>query len=574
MTNIKLAEREFTRSMAIMGVFSFATNCLLLIMPIYMLQIYDRVLPSRSSETLLFLSLIAMAGLIVLGLLEVVRTILANRTAARLGMRLSDDALRTIIRTGSMTGGNIQPMRDISTLRGLLSSKVVFALLDLPFAGLFIGIMYWIHPNLFWLTLSGALLVALIALANQYFSSRASGQQTEQTMRATRRAEHLARNADSVTAMGMLDNTVELWGRDYAASLAQADRAAGINAWFSGLSRTVRFALQIAILGYGALLVLEGQMTAGLIFAASIISARGLQPIDQIIGSWRQLVSGWGSWVRVRTFLQRARSEEKRISLPAPQGRIEVSGLLQPNPVDPARAPILRDVSFKLEPGEMLAVVGPSGAGKSTLARLLVGAGRARAGQVRIDGNDISNWNSEELGRHIGYLAQDVELIPGTIAENISRFEEVRNDEAIVEAARRAHAEQLILRMTRGFDTFIGPGGQRLSGGEKQRVALARAFYGSPRLLVLDEPNASLDKQGEDALRQALQEARGQGVTVIVVTQRDTLLVIADHVLRMQDGTVGEFSTRDDFLARHGIARAEPAASLAKSRFVAPMRAS
>ncbi|WP_457936119.1 ATP-binding cassette domain-containing protein [Mesorhizobium sp. 10J20-29] len=291
-------------------------------------------------------------------------------------------------------------------------------------------------------------------------------------------------------------------------------------------------------------------MTAGMIFAASLISGRALQPIDQIIGSWRQLAAGREAWKRVQAFMEKADLRDEYTSLPAPNGLLVANDIVQFNPSDPTKPPILAGISFSLKPGESVAVLGPSGSGKSTLARILVGAATPRAGHVRIDGHDISNWNPEDLGRHIGYLSQDVELVPGTIAQNISRFDPNPSDEAIVAAAHAAHVVDVIQRMPRGYDTSIGPGGVQVSGGEKQLIGLARALYGSPRILVLDEPDASLDRSGELALMRALSDAHKRGVTVFIITQRERVLAGVDKIMRMQNGKLLDYDTRDKVFER------------------------
>jgi PrtD family type I secretion system ABC transporter len=546
--------KDFKRTLWYLGAFSAALNTLLLAQPVYMLQVYDRVLPSHSTDTLLFLSLIIGLALLVSGLLETVRTILSNRAAARFDVGLSELALRTVVRNGTAAGGNTQPLRDIAALRSLISSKALLAVLDLPFAVVFTGIMYLIHPALFVMTLGGAVILALIAIFNQRALARLAKEHGDHSISAGARAENIARSADSVVAMGMLSNAIDSWGAEHARSLASADRSGTINAWFAGLSKFLRLGLQTGILGYGALLVLEGQMTAGMIFAASLISGRALQPIDQIIASWRQLVAGQEAWKRVSSFLEKADRRTEYTRLPDPDGAIEVREVSQPNLIDPARPPILSRISFRIEPGESVAMLGTSGSGKSTLARMLVGAVAPKAGLIRIDGHDIANWDPEILGTHVGYLAQEVELLPGTIAQNIARFDHAASDEAIIEAARAAHAEDLIKRLPRGYDTLIGPGGIQISGGERQRVGLARAFYGSPRILVLDEPNASLDRVGEKALMRALAEAKNRKVTVVVITQREMVLAGVDKIMRIQNGVLLEFDKRDTVLSRHSYA--------------------
>jgi PrtD family type I secretion system ABC transporter len=564
MKTVDKVDADFRRTLWLLASFSAFLNLLLLAQPIYMLQVYDRILPSQSVNTLLFLSLAVGLALLVLGLLEVVRTLIANRAAAGFDVSLSDLAMRTVIRNGTAAGGSTQPLRDIATMRMLIASKALFALLDLPFAVIFIIVLYFIHPSLFWVTLAGAVVLLLIAVLNQRALATLSKKQGDMAVSAGITSDHLARSADSVVAMGMLGNVVDEWGKAHAGSLIAGDVAGTINAWFAGLSKVLRLGLQTVILGYGALLVIEGQMSAGMIFAAALISGRALQPIDQIIGSWRQLAGGQEAWRRLKAFLEKADRQNKYTSLPVPSGHLDVQDLFLPNPLDPTRPAILSRVSFRLEPGESVAVLGPSGSGKSTLARMLVGAMSPRSGHVRIDGHDISNWDPEELGRHIGYLAQDVELVPGTIARNISRFEPQAEDARIIEAARSAHAEDLIQKLPRGYDTVIGPGGLQLSGGEKQRIALARAFYGSPTILVLDEPNSNLDRIGEAALMRALADARNRKVTTFVITQRETLLDGVDKIMRVQNGSVIEFDDRDTVLDRHRKAASNVAQLLVK----------
>lgn len=550
MTSVRKAAQEFRRLMMVMSVFSLATNLLMLTVPLYMLQIYDRVLPARSNETLIYISLFAALALLTLGLLEVVRAIAASKAAARFDVTLSDLAVRSIIRVGAATGGNTQPFNDVNLLRGLLSSKVAFVLLDLPFTTIFIAILYLIHPNLFWITLGGAVILVILAVANQMATRNANQDNSMLSAASNQQVDHLARNADSLIAMGMVDNAVNYWGNFHAGSLKSSDRAASINAWFAGISRTLRIGLQILILGYGAKLVLDGQMTAGMIFASSIIAGRALQPIDQTIGSWRQLTAGWQAWLRVRGFLEQTAAQTERTELPVPIGKLEVNNVHVPNPAGPTSPPILQNVAFQLEPGESVAIIGPSGSGKTTLARIIVGALKAKIGHVRIDGHDIWNWDRDILGKHIGYLAQDVELLPGTVAQNISRFAVSEDDDAVIRAAQLAHVEPLIQNLPNGFDTKVGPGGLQLSGGEKQRIAMARAFYGKPKLLVLDEPNSSLDDAGNTALLEALADAKTNNITVVMITQRISALDHVDKILIMDSGQVREFGSRQEVIAR------------------------
>ncbi len=550
MEKLKIAMTDFKRLVWIVAFFSLFTNLLLLAIPLYMLQIYDRVLPSQSAATLTFLSIIALLALMVLGGMEAVRSVLANRIAGRLDASLGDTVLQQVIRAGAANGVNSQPMRDLTALRSIIGSRQAFAVLDLPFASIFIAILYLIHPDLFWITLFGALVLAGLAYLNQILSAKATHEQSGKAIASALQTEYLARNAESLVAMGMVNNVVNNWGVAHSQTMQHGDHIGKINAVFTGLSKFIRLMLQIIVLGYGAVLVLGGEMTPGMIFASSIISGRALAPIDQVIGSWRQLTQGLESWKRLQEFIGKSKAQENYMSLPTPTGHLEVQSIYQPNALDPAARPVLGRVSFTLNPGESVAVIGPSGSGKSTLARIIIGAVVPRGGSVRIDGHDISNWDPEELGKHVGYLAQDVELLPGTIAQNISRFESQPNPEKIIEAAKLAHVEDLIKTMPRGYDTPIGPGGAQISGGEKQRIGLARAFYGDPKLLVLDEPNSSLDRFGEVALNKALQAAKLKKITVFIITQRESALALVDKLMRIQAGTIADFGDKAEIIKK------------------------
>lgn len=560
MTRLSDAKSEFRRAVFILAAFSAVINVLLLAQPIYSIQVYDRVLPSRSISTLIYISIAVVVTLLAAAALDVMRSLIAARAAQNFETRLSDIALRTAISRSGTTAAGLQPLRDIAALRALIASRALIAVLDLPFALLFIAMMYAVHPDLFWITVAGAVLVMVVALVSQVVLAGTAQRQSELSCTANIRAEYITRNADSLTAMGMTGNAMNMWGEAQAGSLLAADSAATLNAWFGGLSKFLRYALQCAVMGYGALLVLENQMSAGLMFAASLISGKALQPIDQMIGSWRQLAAAQQAWARVKDFTARSGQDRNHTALPTPFGVLEAQDLHQPDAMGAARLPVLSRITFRLDPGEIVAVVGPSGSGKSTLARMLAGALKPRSGHVRIDGHDLQNWNPDQLGRAIGYIAQDVELLPGTVADNIARFDPASRDEDIVSAAQAAHAEDLIQRLPAGFDTMIGPGGVHLSGGERQRIALARALYGKPRILILDEPNSNLDRLGEAALMRALLEAKTNGATILVITQREALLACADKIMRLQNGTIVEFDDKAVLLARHrdGSARTGP----------------
>ncbi|MCI5077135.1 type I secretion system permease/ATPase [Oricola sp.] len=549
------------RAIVEIGIFSFFVNALMLVMPIYMLQVYDRILPSSSIETLFFLSILAAAALLLLAVLETVRAIYANRIAARLDVAQSADAMMAAMESPRAPLGDVQTLRDLSAVRSFIDSRSAFALFDLPFAPFFIGLLWLIHPVLFWLAAAGSVILACAAVANQLASSAAVRRSSEHNIAAMMTAQSFVRNAETLRAMGMTGNAIAAWGNQHAPALTASDDVARINAFFTGLSRFLRLGLQVAMLGFGAWLVLHDEMTAGMIFAASIISGRGLQPIDQVIGGWRQFVEVRAAWVRFSRAMAERASEKPRTELPAPAGRVDVEDLvyLAPSANKEAR-PIIKRISFRVPAGAVVGMVGPSGAGKSTLARLLVGAIRPRSGHVRIDGADLRNWDPDHLGRHLGYLPQDVELLPGTIGQNIARFTPDHTDADIVTAAQRAHVHDLIQSMPEGYDTVIGPQGMVLSGGQRQRVGLARAFFGEPSLLVLDEPNANLDTDGDRALELALEEARRSKTTVVIVTQRRSIIEKVDALMLVRDGEIEDYGTRDEVMARQKKKALEEAA--------------
>lgn len=550
MENLEKAVKSFRKTMIIIAVFSFFATLLQLTIPLYMLQIYDRVLPSQSTDTLIFLSILAAFALITLGLTEMVRQIFATRASARLDAYLADDILEKVIRGGHDSNGNTQPMRDLAAVRSLVSSKILTGVIDLPFASIFVLCLYFIHPNLFWLLVIGTVVLAVIAIINQIMSKKSAEAQTQAANAANSYTSFFARNSDSIIAMGMLRDVVASWGNWNADTLIHADKASKINAFFSGISNIIRFGIQAGMLGLGAYLVQQGEMTAGMIFAASIISGRALMPIHVVINSWPQLNSGKSAWKNLKEYIGASSSREKYTEQPEPKGELIAENILQPNPVDRRKPPILNRVSFGMKPGDSVAVIGPSGSGKSTLARIVVGAFKPFSGDVKLDGNNITNWDPQDLGKHIGYLAQDVELLPGSIAQNISRFRPNVTDEEIRKAAELAHVDDLIKNMPMGYDTLIGPGGLSISGGEKQRIALARAFFGDPKLLVLDEPNSSLDRLGEGALLRALVAAKKSGITVFLVTQRESVIQVVDKIMRIKAGQIVDYGPRDKVIQK------------------------
>lgn len=544
--------RIFGRAILEIGLFSMVINILLLVQPIYLLQVYDRVLAAGSIETLVYITMIALAGLGVLGLLESVRSIYAARVANRLDAALAGNAVFLSLYSPKAASGDIQAVQDLSAVRNFINSKTLFYLFDLPFAPLFLILLYFVHPMLFFVTLAGALILVGLMVANQFATARMTADHSRTSYETIGLAQIFARNSDTIRALGMTLNVVEFWGGRMSETISQNDRLQQTNSWFSAMSRFVRLALQIAILGIGAYYVLKGEMTAGMIFASSIISGRALQPMDQIIGVWRQVQTTWTSAKRLMPLakIQMQRRDDE-ILLPAPMGAVTADNLTYILPqAQPGAEPLINQVSFVIRPGECVGIIGPSGAGKSTLARLIAGALRPSRGSVAYDKADIAQWRDADRGKHVGYLGQDIEFLPGSISQNISRFEPNVAEGEVIKAARHAGAHDLIVSRPKGYSTDLGPGGERLSAGERQRIGLARAFFGNPSILILDEPNSNLDNDGQMALDQAIAGAKAQGKTVIVVLHRGPLMRLCDRLMVIRAGKLDLFGPTEAVLQR------------------------
>ena len=534
------------RNLIEIGIFSFVLNILVLVQPIYMLQVYDRVLTSANTNTLYFLTLIAVAALALMGVLEIIRQNFANRMAARLETSFGARALMAASIAPNAALGDIQPLRDLSSIRAFTASKVLFAIYDLPFAPLFLVILYLVHPGICLLTIAGIAVLALSAWLNQYSTMAAGRAVAEKSIAASITAQAFVRSAETVRAMGMGENALQRWGSSQAESLKTLDHVASVNSFYGGLSRAMRIFLQIATLGLGGYYVLQGEMTGGMIFAASIVAGKALQPLDQLIASWPQLVEARNAWRRLKPALSSVPEKPgQAVDLPAPVGDVQADGLVYyaPNAAKGGE-PLLKRLTFRIPAGDIVGIVGPSGAGKSTLARLMVGAIDPSMGVVRIDGADIRQWDRTKLGKHVGYLAQEADMLPGTVAENIARFAPDASDEDVVKAAKMANVHELILALPAGYNTLLGPSGLTLSGGQRQRIGLARAFFGNPRFIVLDEPNANLDAEGDAALDRAMMEAKKSGATVVIVTQRKAVAERVDKLMIIRDGVIEDFGPK------------------------------
>lgn len=530
-------------------IFSMVINLLMLTAPIYMLQVFDRVMASRSTDTLLLLTLIAGVAFLTYGALEALRGQVTVRVGNWLDRRLGATVLAGSISTTSKKGTapSVQGLRDLGTIRGFLSSPGLFPILDAPWAPIFLAVIFMLHPMLGWIALGGAVILFSLAILNEITTREILAAANGASIGALRNAEAAARNADVVEAMGMLPNLVARWERQNSEALMLQAKASDRNGGLSAASKFIRFFLQVAIMGGGAWLVIEGEMTPGSMIAGSILMGRGLAPVEQAISSWRGASAAHEAYLRIRQQLADIPERGDTLELPDPTGALSVETLSYVHPG--AAEPTLRGITFKLKEGETLGLIGPSASGKTTLARLLIGNTEPTVGHVRLDGVELSQWAPEEVGRHIGYLPQDVELFSGTISENIARMGDGA-DEEIIAAAKLAGVHEMILRLPGGYETEIGEGGKALSGGERQRVALARAVYGNPQLVLLDEPNASLDRVGEEALIQAIDALRERGATTIIIAHRPNILNHVDKVLILQDGTVRDFGDRQEVLAK------------------------
>jgi PrtD family type I secretion system ABC transporter len=543
------ALRELRPGFATLVLFSCGINLLILASPLYMWQIYDRVLASGRVETLVFLTLITAAALLALGALDGVRGHILGRMGRWLDRRLTSDLITASFRRtlrGEAAGG--QALRDLATVRNVLAGPGVSALLDVPWAPAFVAIIALMHPLLGLVAVGAALALLALAFANEVASRRPLQDAAQRSIRAMQRAEAAIRNADVVLAMGMRQDFIRRWSALNEEALALQLKAGDRNATLVGFSKFLRMLVQVLILGVGAWLVLQNDLTAGGMLAASILLGRALAPLEQSIAAWKILVAARDARDRLSGLFARLPPEPQGMPLPAPLGRLSCEQVVY---APPGRVePVLRGVSFAVEPGTGLGIVGPSAAGKSTLCKILVGTWQPTRGSARLDGADLFAWNPDLVGRHIGYLPQDLELFAGTVAENIARLGAHPDPEAVVAAAQAAGVHEMILALPQGYDTEIGEGGGLLSGGQRQRIGLARALYGRPRLVVLDEPNASLDGDGETALLGALFTAKAWGATVVIVAHQPRIMAPVDQLLLLRQGAVEAFGSRDEVLER------------------------
>jgi ATP-binding cassette subfamily C protein len=539
--------------------FSFFINILAFVGPIYMMQIYDRVISSRNETTLAMLTLIAVFLIVVYASLERVRSAVLVRAGVVFDSTAREDLFGKVLK-GTLrnpAGGHQQSLRDLDTIREFLTGGGLIAFCDAPWVPIFVVACFILHPWFGWIALLSAITIFAFALMNELMTREQLKKASGSSIAANNYAAATMRNAEVLHAMGMLAPLRQRWVSKHAEVLdwqAQASDRAGLLVAATKFLRTV---LQIVILGTGAYLAIKQEISAGSMIAASILMGRALAPVEAAVANWKNFAGTRSAHGRIKLLLEQLQDEAERMPLPAPRGQLTVENVISAPPG--SKQAVLRGVSFGVEPGEILGVIGPSAAGKSSLARVLVGVWPTLSGSVRIDGADLTHWDPERLGQYVGYLPQDVELFAGSIAENISRFD-ASNEEAIITAAQMASVHNMVQNFADGYNTQIGEGGHALSGGQRQRIGLARALYGLPALIVLDEPNASLDADGEVALLQSLQLLRQAKRTVVVITHKTNMLNAVDKILVLNQGQVQGFGSRDEVLSRLLAPKGVPAA--------------
>lgn len=558
--NIYSALKSGRMALVSTGVFSFIINLLMLTGPLFMLQVYDRVLNSGSISTLTALVLLAATLYVLYGFLEFIR----SRVMVQIGRQL-DEGLRARafdMMSFHATKGNPQvrnsPISDLLTVRQFVSSPGPFAFFDMPWAPVYLFVIYLMHP---WLGIAAAcavVILSVLAVINNRIMKEPSAEAQKAIAQAQVMSDESLRNAEVSSVLGMSDVLRNRWESVQSTALDAQTSASNRGGLISTMSRTLRLMFQSGILGLGALLAVQQEISAGSMIAASIIMARALAPVEQAVAHWQPYLGFRRAWSRLSELMKQTPAPAEPMPLPEPKGTLEVEGVSAFVP--DSDKPIVFNVSFKVAAGTGLGVIGPTGAGKSTLARAIVGAWPRMRGKIRLDGADVRQWDAVRLGKHLGYLPQDVELFEGTVAENISRFDPEANPKDIVAAAQQAAVHEMVLKLPDGYNTRVGAGGHRLSAGQLQRIGLARAMYGDPVLLIMDEPNANLDAEGEAALVQAVANARKRGATVIVVAHRPSALAAIDTLLMLKDGKQVAFGPKDEVLAKvlhNGPAKAE-----------------
>ncbi|KIO48605.1 type I secretion system permease/ATPase [Nitrosospira sp. NpAV] len=548
-TEIAQALVSFKGAFRTVGIFSAIINLLLLVPALYMLQVYDRVLASRNETTLLMLTLIVLGAYLFMSALEFIRSFVLIRVGAKLDVTMNKRIYTAAFEQNlKRAGGNAgQALQDLTAIRQFLTGQGLFAFFDAPWFPIYLTVIFLFNPLLGMFALIGTAVLVVLAFVNEAVSKKPLEDANAMAVASSNLATNNLRNAEVIAAMGMLPNLISRWFKLHSHFLQLQAEASEKTGTIGAITKFVRLSLQSLILGLGALLALEGKITPGMMIVAAILMGRALSPVEQLIGIWKSWSSTRSAYQRLNELLEANPAREAGMSLPKPLGQVSVEAVTAVPPG--SKVAILRNLSFAIEPGDVLGIIGTSGAGKSTLARLLVGIWPAAMGEVRLDGADVYQWNKDELGPHMGYLPQDIELFAGTVSENIARFGEIDSQKVIL-AAKRAGVHDMILQFPQGYDTLLGDGGAGLSGGQKQRLGLARAMYGDPSLIVLDEPNSNLDEMGEQALIAAINDLHSRGKTIVMISHRSSVLRATNKLLLLRDGKAQLFGPSDQVLAR------------------------
>lgn len=536
------------RALKYVMIFSFGINILSLALPLYTMQLYDRVFTTRSLDTLLSLTAVVLIAFLFYGAIYAVRAGVIARVLEWMERTLAPQILGASIEHAAQTGTPYagQYQRDIQVVKGFIALAAPTAV-DIPWSLIFVLVIYMIHPWMGFFSLVGVAVLCISAFLNEYATRKALMRAQERNVSSALTADIIGRNADAICAMGMNTAVTYHWQTHNERGLVLQDIAQSRSAVISGITRSLRMLLQIAVLAFGAWFTLHGELSSGGLIAVSILIQRALSPFDQAIMLWKQFIGARDSYRRLHKLLEHTMPPAGATMLPTPKGRLTAEGLY----IGFGKGqPTLRNIAFDVMPGESLGIIGPSAAGKSTLAKAIAGVFKPQYGTVRLDGAEIFQWGRNEVGPHMGYLPQQVELFGGTLKSNIARLNDNADDKAVIEAAQKAGVHNLILQFEHGYDTVYEPGNTVLSPGQKQRIGLARALYGNPRLVILDEPNSNLDGDGERALMHALQMLRRDGVTTVIVAHRPSILATVDKVLVIKNGTVDAMGPREEVLAR------------------------
>ena len=573
-TNSELKEAIFAskRSFIIVGLFSLFINLLMLVPPLYMLQLYDRVLTSRSEDTLIMLTLIVVVLFITMALLEIVRSKILVKVGNKLDAILSKRVFNSLFELANKHPGKASsmPLNDLTQVRQFMTGNGLFAFFDAPWIPIYIAVLFMFHPVFGYFAIFAAIVLLVFTIVNEYSTKEKLSEANSLSRSSTLYVDSNLRNAEVINAMGMKENIRGIWEEKYHGFLnAQNDASNKAGIW-SNVSKSTRMLFQSLILGIGGYLAIKMEVSPGMMIAGSIIMGRALAPLDLIINSWKGFSSARTSYGRLDALLTDFPKDKEYMDLPAPKGEVLLEGVVVVPPG--SNQPSIRGISMKIDVGDVVGIIGPSAAGKSSLARVILGLWPLVQGKARLDKADIHQWEKEDLGQYIGYLPQDIELFEGTVSQNIARFREV-DSKKVVEAAQKAGVHEMILRLPDGYDTRIGAGGATLSGGQRQRIGFARAIYDNPVLVVLDEPNSNLDDQGELALVKAVQTLKASNTTVIIITHRPSILQVTNKIAVIKQGTLEAYGNTNEVLgkiaaankqAAQGAQAAQPAPQVAK----------